>query len=143
MRVLPDRLKALLEERKSLEKEIKSLRSSRGKAQGQETVETIKGISFVTHHTKDMPGGELKPFMDVLKKKIGSGVILLTSVTDDKATVLVGVTEDLRRRYDAKDLIQPVAMALGGKGGGRPDLAQCGGSADKIREAAAALKLTL
>src|SRR3989344_5487472 len=143
VRVLPDRLKALLEERKSLEKEIKSLRSSRGKAQGQETVETIKGISFVTHHTKDMPGGELKPFMDVLKKKIGSGVILLTSVTDDKATVLVGVTEDLRRRYDAKDLIQPVAMALGGKGGGRPDLAQCGGSADKIREAAAALKLTL
>ena len=145
VRVLPGRLEALLDDKKKLEREIKILRSSSAGAQGQETLEKIKDTTLLVHHAKDMPMGDLKPLMDTLKHKVGSGVVLLTSVTDEnKATALVGVTEDLLSRYNAKDLIQPVAIALGGKGGGgRPDLAQCGGMPEGVSKAAQVLKEVL
>lgn len=144
VKALPGRLEVLLDEKKKLEREIKMLRSSSGGSQGEETLETIKDVKVLVHQAKDLPSGDLKPLMDTLKQKVGSGIILLTSVTDDKATALVGVTQDLLSRYNAKDLILPVALALGGKGGGgRPDLAQCGGAPEGISKASQVLKENL
>lgn len=140
VKAVPARLQALVEEKKQLEKQVKSFKSSSG-VQGQESLEEIHNVAVLIHQVKDVPMADLKPLMDILKQKVGSGIIFLTSVVEDKATALVGVTQDLVSKYNAKDLIQPVAVALGGKGGGgRPDLAQCGGISSHIPHAIESLK---
>jgi alanyl-tRNA synthetase len=79
----------------------------------------------------------LKSLADDLKREIGSGVIALVASADGKASLVVGVTEDLLKRFNAVDLVRLGAEALGGKGGGgRPDMAQAGGP-DPSRAAAA------
>jgi alanyl-tRNA synthetase len=76
----------------------------------------------------DLPAKDLKPLADELKKQVGSGVVALVSVTEGKASLVVGVTEDLTGRFSAVDLVRAGSAALGGKGGGgRPDMAQAGG----------------
>ncbi len=75
-----------------------------------------------------MPAKELKSLADDLKKQVGSGVVALVSVSGGKASVVVGVTEDLTGRVNAVDLVRAGSEAVGGKGGGgRPDMAQAGG----------------
>jgi alanyl-tRNA synthetase len=75
-----------------------------------------------------MPAKELKSLADELKAQMGSGVIALVSVNDGKASVVVGVTDDLTERASAVDLVRIGSAAVGGKGGGgRPDMAQAGG----------------
>jgi alanyl-tRNA synthetase len=70
----------------------------------------------------------LKPLVDSLKGQVGSGVVAVVSVTDGKASLVVGVTEDLTERVNAVDLVRAGSAAVGGKGGGgRPDMAQAGG----------------
>lgn len=136
VKALPDRLGNLIEERKKLERDIKVLKFSQGGQEGQEQLKSVKGTSLLTHQTQNKTPQDLKSLMDYLKKKVGSGVVFLTSTNGDKATALIGVTEDLLGSYNAKDLILSVAQALGGKGGGgRPDLAQCGGDGQKISDA--------
>jgi alanyl-tRNA synthetase len=143
VKAVPDRLEALIEERKKLERELKTARSSSAVGQ-EESVETINGVSLLVYHAKDLSGSDTKPLMDTLKQKIGSGIVLLTTVSEDKATALIGVTSDLLSQYNAKDLILPVVQALGGNGGGgRPDLAQGGGKATHLEAAVTALKHSL
>ena len=75
-----------------------------------------------------MPARELRALADDLKQRIGSGVVALVAVERGKASLVVGVTEDLTGRLDAVDLVRAGAAVLGGKGGGgRPDMAQAGG----------------
>ena len=75
-----------------------------------------------------MPARELKAIADDLKRQIGSGVVALAAVNDGKASLVVGVTDDLAASWSAVDLVRLGAAALGGKGGGgRPDMAQAGG----------------
>ena len=75
-----------------------------------------------------MPAKELKSLADDLKTRVGTGVVALVSVTDGKASVVVGVTDDLTERLSAVDLVRAGSQAVGGKGGGgRPDMAQAGG----------------
>ena len=75
-----------------------------------------------------MPPRELKSLADDIKKQVGSGVVALVATTDGKASVVVGVTDDLTGRINAVDLAKAGARALGGSGGGgRPDMAQAGG----------------
>ena len=77
---------------------------------------------------QDVPARELKPLTDSLKARIGSGVVAVVSVSDGKASIVVGVTDDLTGRLNAVDLVRIGSAALGGKGGGgRPDMAQAGG----------------
>jgi alanyl-tRNA synthetase len=76
----------------------------------------------------EFPPKDLKPMADDLKKKIGSGVIALVATNEGKASLVVGVTDDLTGKVSAIDLVKVGAEALGGKGGGgRPDMAQAGG----------------
>jgi alanyl-tRNA synthetase len=85
-------------------------------------------MKFAARVIEGMPAKDLKPLADELKKRIGSGVVVLVAVNDGKASLVVGVTEDSVGKASAVDLVKVGSEALGGKGGGgRPDMAQAGG----------------
>ena len=89
----------------------------------------MNGIKFTGRVLDGFPPKDLKPMADDLKTQLGSGVVVLVATNDDKASIVVGVTSDLTDRINAVDLVRAGAQALGGKGGGgRPDMAQAGGS---------------
>jgi alanyl-tRNA synthetase len=73
----------------------------------------------------------MREFVDQLKIKIGSGIILLGGQSENKVSLIMGVTSDLTRRYNANELIKKIALQIGGTGGGRPDFAQAGGTDSK------------
>ncbi len=127
---LAGRVKALMDDRKRLERELSEARqaaASGGGGEGPE-VRDVGGIKFAAREFPDVPPKELKPMADALKKTIGSGVVAVASSADGKASLVVGVTEDLTDRLNAVDFVRAGAAALGGKGGGgRPDMAQAGG----------------
>src|SRR2546427_10189506 len=86
-------------------------------------------ITFDCRVADSVPGRELKPLADDLKRRIGSGVVAIVSRAEGKAAIVVGVTPDLTGRFDAVELVRLGAEALGGKGGGgRADMAQAGGA---------------
>lgn len=121
----------LLEERKASEKEIQSLRQRLASSGGGEIQkpEVIKGVALYKRHLKDIPPKDLKPIVDELKSTHSSGIFAVTSENEGKVSVVIGVSEDLVSQFNAVDLIQAVVPTIGGKGGGgRPDMAQAGGT---------------
>ena len=128
---LPERVAALIEERRRLEHDLtearRRLATGGGDAAGA-AHKDVAGVKFAARSMADVPAKELKPMADDLKKQVGSGVVALVTVGDGKASLVVGVTDDLTARISAVDLVRVGAAALGGKGGGgRPDMAQAGG----------------
>jgi alanyl-tRNA synthetase len=90
----------------------------------------------MTRRADDVSGGDLRNLADEMRSKIKSGVVVLGSVTDSKVTLLTAVTKDLLPRVQANSLIAKLAPIVGGKGGGKPDLAQAGGKdAERLNEA--------
>jgi alanyl-tRNA synthetase len=145
---LPARLAALVEERRKLERELAEARRALATGGGTSfgpVAEEVAGIKFAGRKLDGMPARELKPMVDDLKKKIGSGLVALVAVEDGKASVVVGVTEDLTSRLNAVDFVRMAVAELGGKGGGgRPDMAQGGGpDAGKADAALAAIRQAL
>jgi alanyl-tRNA synthetase len=143
------RVKSLLEDRRKLERELAEARRSLasgggGGAEGPE-VKLINGFKFAARSVDGVPAKELKPLADELKRKIGSGIVAIVAASDGKASLVVGVTDDLVGRVSAVDLVRAGAEALGGKGGGgRPDMAQAGGpDAGKTEAAFAAIEAML
>ena len=128
---LPERIEALLEERRRLERELSDTRrrlATGGQGSEPGPAKKIDGIAFAGRRVDGVPAKELRGMADDLKKQIGSGVVALVAVGDGKASLVVGVTDDLTDRFDAVALVREGAAALGGKGGGgRPDMAQAGG----------------
>jgi len=128
---VPARVAALLDDRKRLEREVSDLR--RKVAAGGGTAEApsakeIGGTKVATRLLDGVPPKELKPLADSLKKQVGSGVVAVIAVNEGRASLVVGVTDDLTDRYDAVELVRIGSAAVGGKGGGgRPDMAQAGG----------------
>ena len=126
---LPDRVADLVEDRKRLQRELADSRrklatSGAGGAESRE----IGGIRFASRNLDGVPPKDLKAMADELKRQLGSGVVALVTATDGKASLVVGVTDDLTGRLSAVDLARAGSAALGGKGGGgRPDMAQAGG----------------
>jgi alanyl-tRNA synthetase len=148
LKATPDQIKSrvqvLIEERKKLEKDLQQARQqafATNKSADQD-IEIIAGTKIYAKAFKYIPAKDLRPMVDTLKKKLGSAVILLISENEDKVAATIGVTEDLLDRFDAKKLITVVSETLGSQGGGgRPDMAQCGGNdASKIDAAIQALK---
>ena len=144
---LENRISGLLEERKKLENEIFNLKKSLagGQSGAKDEVETVKGIKFVGKLVPDAHPKELKAFVDDIMQRIGSGVVVLCSDKDAKASVVVGVSADLVGKYNAVEMVRAAAGMLGGQGGGgRPDMAQAGGTdVGKIGEAIAGIKAML
>ena len=128
---LPERIEALIDERRRLERELSETRrrlATGGEASAAQPAKRIDGIAFAGRRVDGVPAKELRGMADDLKKQIGSGVVALVAVGDGKASLVVGVTDDLTDRFDAVALVREGAAALGGKGGGgRPDMAQAGG----------------
>ncbi len=146
---VPVRVKTLLEERRKLERELADARKKLAMGGGGEAandgaaaVEEINGIKFSGRVLDGVPAKELKGFVDDIKKQIGSGVVAVVSNTDGKASLVVGVTDDLTEKMDAVALVRAGSEAVGGKGGGgRPDMAQAGGpDGTKAADALAAIK---
>ncbi|WP_173931432.1 alanine--tRNA ligase [Chelativorans sp. Marseille-P2723] len=131
---LVPRLESIVEERRKLERELsdtkKSLALGGGAGAGAAgRQEEIGGIGFIGRVVEGVSPKDLKPIADDGKKSIGSGVVVFVGTSDEgKASVVVGVTDDLIGRFNAVELVRKASSALGGKGGGgRPDMAQAGG----------------
>ena len=137
---VPARVGTLLQERRAMEREMADLRRKLAEGGGGNTapeVQDVNGMSMATRLLEDVPAKELKPLVDSLKGQMGSGIVAVVSVSDGKASLVVGVTDDLTERVSAVDLVRVGSAALGGKGGGgRPDMAQAGGPDGNAAEAA-------
>jgi alanyl-tRNA synthetase len=128
---VPARIEKLLEDRRSAEREIERLRSAqRGKASKDLTRDAreISGVRVIATRVAGAEAKELRGMVDDLKGQLTSGIVLLAAETDGQVSLALGVTKDLTDRYRAGDLIREIAIVVGGKGGGRPDFAQAGGS---------------
>jgi alanyl-tRNA synthetase len=124
---VPARIEALIEQRKRLERELAAARRAAATGGGGE-VREINGVKLARRRLEGASPKELRGLVDDLKKRLGSGVVAVVTVNDGKASLVVGVTDDLTGRLSAVDLARAGADALGGKGGGgRRDMAQAGG----------------
>jgi alanyl-tRNA synthetase len=90
-------------------------------------VKDVKGVKVLAHRVDNLERAQLRTLVDQLRDKIGSGVVVLGSASNGSVSLIVGVTKDLTGRVQAGKVIGPVAQKVGGKGGGRPDLAEAGG----------------
>jgi len=140
---LPGRIASLLEERRRLERELsetrRKLAAGGGAGPSSPGAKEVAGVRLAARVVEDLPARDLKPMVDELKKQLGSGIAAVVAVNEGKASLVVGVTDDLTGRFSAVELVRVGAAALGGKGGGgRPDMAQAGGP--EGAQAAAALE---
>ena len=139
---LPLRVAQLAEERKRIERELADARralalAGPARADAAEETREIAGVKTMLRVVDGVNAKDLKGLADEAKAKLGSGVVALIAVADGRASLVVGVTDDLKTRIDAVDLVKLGAEALGGKGGGgRPDLAQAGGPDGEKAQAA-------
>ena len=130
---LPERIAAVLDDRKRLEREVsdarRKLAMGGGERSGDDGVRQVGNVKLLARAVSGIEIKDLKSLVDDGKKQVGSGVVAIVGVTGDgKAGLVVGVTADLVPRFNAVDLVRRGAEALGGKGGGgRPDMAQAGG----------------
>ena len=142
---VPDRIAALLEDRRKLERQITELQKKLATGGGSEAVEEVNGVKLAARNMGEVPARDLKGLADAIGKQLGSGVVALVSTAEGKASIVVGVSPDLAGKVSAVDLVRAAAAAVGGKGGGgRPDLAQAGGpDGSKADEALAAIRTVL
>jgi alanyl-tRNA synthetase len=136
-------LKAELEKKdneiKRLTRELDQVRmksASSSTANISEMVKEVKGVKVLAHRVDNLERAQLRTLVDQLRDKIGSGVVVLGSASNGSVALIVGVTKDLTSRVQAGKVIGPVAQKVGGKGGGRPDLAEAGGKDASALDAA-------
>ncbi len=106
---------------------MKSASASVSTANIGDRVKDVKGVKVLAHRVDNLERAQLRTLVDQLRDKIGSGVVVLGSASNGTVSLIVGVTKDLTSRIQAGKVIGPVAQKVGGKGGGRPDLAEAGG----------------
>ncbi|MEB2871351.1 alanine--tRNA ligase [Pseudomonas rhizosphaerae] len=139
---LIDKLSAVIERNRALEKQLEQLQAKAASAAGDDlsaSAVEVKGVKVLAARIDGQDGKALLALVDQLKNKLGQAVILLGGVHDDKVVLVSGVTKDLTARLKAGDLMKQAATAVGGKGGGRPDMAQGGGVDASALDAALAL----
>jgi alanyl-tRNA synthetase len=132
---MPGRIGALLDERKKLERDLSDAKKKLamgggGTAAGEASdVRQVNGVKLLARAVSGIDLKDLRSLADEGKRQVGSGIVAIVGLSDDgKAGIVVGVTDDLTKRFNAVDLVKKGAEVLGGKGGGgRPDMAQAGG----------------
>lgn len=125
-----DKVSALLARNRQLEKELEQLKGKLASSQGSdlaEQAEEIDGVRVLAARLDGADNKTLRETLDQLKNKLGSAAVVLAAVSGDKVTLVAGVTPDQTKRIKAGELVNVVARQVGGKGGGRPDMAQAGG----------------
>ena len=145
---VPARVAALVEERRRLERELAEAKKALalgGGAGAAPGPETVNGVAFLGQVVEGLDPKGLRGAVDEMKARLGSGVALIVAVNEGRASVAVGVTEDLTATHNAVTLLKAAVAALGGQGGGgRPDMAQGGGpDGAKAADAVAAVKALL
>ncbi|MBB6254291.1 alanine--tRNA ligase [Nitrospirillum iridis] len=146
---VPARVATLMEDRRRLEKEVADLKRQLALGGGGGAAATpekvINGVKLSARVLDGIEAKDLKPLADEIKGQIGSGIVLLVAKGEGKVTLVAAVTADLTGRFNAVDLVKVAAAAVGGKGGGgRPDMAQAGGSEpDKADAAVAAVEAAI
>ncbi len=146
---VPARVASLIDDRRRLERELaeakKALALGGGTAKDAAGPEQVAGTAFIGQVLEGIDPKQLRGLVDEAKQRVGSGVVALVAVTDGRASVAAGVTDDLTSRFNAVDLVGAAVAALGGQGGGgRPDMAQGGGpDGSKGEEALEAVRTAL
>lgn len=143
---VPERVRSLIEERRSLANEVAQLRRELAMSGGSSTPEAaeVNGVKFHAQVLTGVTGKDLPALVDEHKARLGSGAILLIADTGDKAAVAAGVTPDLKDKLSAVDILRAAVAELGGKGGGgRPEMAQGGGASVENADAAIAAATTV
>ncbi|MEK9591618.1 MAG: alanine--tRNA ligase [Gammaproteobacteria bacterium] len=136
---LSQRIDAMVENQRRLEKELADLNARLLSGGSSETeVEEVAGISLIAKRVEGADPKSLPDAVDKMKNKLGSGVVVLASVQGGRIALIAGVTQDLTDRLDAGQIVNHVAQQVGGKGGGRKDLARAGG--DQVDELDGALE---
>ena len=127
---VPARLQKLLDEQRALEKQLAALESRLARSRAEDLVQSarqVNGVAVIAGRIDGLDPDGLRAVADTLRNRLGSGVVCVGSVVDGKVNLVAAVTKDLTSRFQAGKLVQEVAKAVGGGGGGRPDLAQAGG----------------
>jgi alanyl-tRNA synthetase len=149
---MPNRVSIWIDERKALERELTEARKKLamggggGAKSADEGVRQVNGVKLIARSVTGIELKDLRSLADEGKKQVGSGVVAIVGLSaDGKAGLVVGVTEDLTKRFNAVDLVKKGAEVLGGKGGGgRPDMAQAGGpDGSKAEDALKAIEAAL
>jgi alanyl-tRNA synthetase len=127
---LPQRLQKLLDENRQLQRQVRESEAREAKSRARELAaspRTVAGIPVLSMRFDDLDAEGLRSVIDTLREQLKSGVISVGSSMDGKATLVTSVSKDLTKRIQAGKIMQEIAPLVGGKGGGRPDLAQGGG----------------
>ena len=135
------KLSMQLEKTRKLEKELLQLRSKLTSSAGSDLlgeITVVDGINIIAKSLDAADPKSLRDTVDQLKNKLGTAVLILAAVNESKVSLVAGVTDDITNRIKAGDLVNFVAEQVGGKGGGRPDMAQAGGDDPKQLESALA-----
>jgi alanyl-tRNA synthetase len=138
-------LKAELEKKdaeiKRLARELDQARmksASSTVASVSDRIKDVRGVKVLAHRVDNLERSQMRTLVDQLRDKLGSGVVVLGSASNGSVSLIVGVTKDLTSRIQAGKVIGPVALKVGGKGGGRPDLAEAGGKNPEALDSALA-----
>jgi len=127
----PPRLKQVLDRNHQLEKDLAAMKSSLASSGSDsllDNVNMVNGIKVLSARMDDLDASDLRDSIDHLKDRLGSAVVVLSSVDGDKVRIAAGISNDLTARIKAGNLVNFVASQIGGRGGGRPDFAQAGGN---------------
>ena len=127
------------EEVKKLRKELDQIRmksAASAVASAEDNVREVKGVKVLAHRSDNLDRNQLRTLVDNFRNKLGSGVVVVGSVTEGKVALIVGVTKDLTGRIQAGKVVGAVAQKVGGSGGGRPDMAEAGGKNPEALDAA-------
>jgi alanyl-tRNA synthetase len=135
----PERVAATQESVRRLERQVADLQRKLATGGGAAEVQEVNGVKLAARNLGEVPARDLKGLADAIGKQLGSGVVALVSTAEGKASIVVGVSQDLTGRFNAVELVRAASAAVGGKGGGgRPDMAQAGGPNGGQAEAALA-----
>ncbi|GAB4392967.1 MAG: alanine--tRNA ligase [Gammaproteobacteria bacterium] len=124
------KIQQILQEKKQLEREVTQLQAQFAKQQSHDLlaqVQQVGSINVLTHQMTNIDINGMRELLDQLKNKLTHAAIVLATVNDGRVQLIAGVTKDCLAQFNAKDLINHVAVQVGGRGGGRPDMAQAGG----------------
>ena len=128
---LPEKILQLQDKAKKTEKELEQLKAKAAQAAGSNLAQSavkMGDVSVLVHQLDSVDAKALRVMVDDLKNQLGSAIIAFASVMEDKVNLIVGVTSDLTSKVKAGELVNVMAQQVGGKGGGRPDMAMAGGS---------------
>lgn len=140
-----EHVQSLKEQIKKLKADVKNAQKSGGNsgqspAELAKSAETINDVKFVSLALDGVEAGVLREMIDDIKNALGTGIVVLASNNGEKSSIVCGVTKDLVGKYKAGNIVNAAAQTLGGKGGGRPDMAMAGGSSGDLQAALAAAK---